>query len=116
LAVDPADGAAYILFYDRRGDSKNRQQIVALARSMDGGRTFQNYAWTDQPFDAQGVFMGDYTGITALNGRVYGVWTEKPENQSSRDTVIRIGVADFNVERASKAASQTEPAAKNARQ
>lgn len=99
LAMDPADGAAYILFYDRRGDSKNRQQIVALARSTDGGRTFQNYAWTDQPFDAQGVFMGDYTGITALNGRVYGVWTEKPENKSSRDTIIRIGVADFHAER-----------------
>jgi hypothetical protein len=116
LAVDPADGAAYILFYDRRGDLKNRKQIVTLARSTDGGRTFQDYAWTNQPFDAQGVFMGDYTGIAALNGRVYGVWTEKPENKSSRDTIIRIGVADFNVERDSKAASETEHAAKNARQ
>jgi hypothetical protein len=116
LAVDSADGAAYILFYDRRGDSKNRQQIVALARSTDGGRTFQNYAWTDQPFDAQGVFMGDYTGITALNGRVYGVWTEKPENKSSRDTIIRIGVADFHAEKDSKVGFQTEHAAKIARQ
>ena len=116
LAVDPADGAAYILFYDRRRDLKNRKQIVTLARSTDSGRTFQDYAWTDQPFDAQGVFMGDYTGITALNGRVYGVWTEKPENKSSRDTIIRIGVADFNFEKDSQAASQTEHAAKNARQ
>jgi translation initiation factor 2 gamma subunit (eIF-2gamma) len=48
--------------------------------------------------------MGDYTGLTALNGRVYGVWTEKPENKSSRDTTIRIGVADFNAEKASKSA------------
>jgi Neuraminidase (sialidase) len=104
MAVDPTDGSAYVLFYDRRGDPKNHQQIVVLARSTDGGRTFQNYAWTDQPFDAQGVFMGDYTGLTALNGRVYGVWTEKPENKSSRDTTIRIGVADFNAEKASKSA------------
>jgi hypothetical protein len=104
MAVDPADGSAYVLFYDRRGDPKNHQQIVVLARSTDGGRTFRNYAWTDQPFDAQGVFMGDYTGLTALNGRVYGVWTEKPENKSSRDTIIRIGVADFNAEKASKSA------------
>jgi hypothetical protein len=116
MAVDPADGAVYVLFYDRRGDPKNHQQTVALARSTDGGRTFQNYAWTDQPFDAQGVFLGDYTGLTALHGRVYGVWTEKPENKSSRDTIIRIGVADFNAENGSKRASQPAQAARIARQ
>ena len=99
MAVDPVDGAAYVVFYDRRGDPTNRQQILALARSTDGGRTFQNYAWMDQPFDAQGVFIGDYNGIAALNGRVYGVWTQKPENKSSRDTLIQIGVADFNTEK-----------------
>jgi hypothetical protein len=95
MAVDPADGAVYVIFYDRRDDPKNREQIVVLARSTDGGKTFLNYSWTDQPFDAQGVFMGDYNGIAALNGRVYGVWTQKPENKSSRDTVIQIGLADF---------------------
>ena len=116
MAIDPADGAAYVVFYDRRGDPKNRQQIVALARSTDGGRTFQNYAWMDQPFDAQGVFMGDYNGISALNGRVYGVWTQKPENKSSRDTVIQIGFADFNVEKTATAAPQPAQAAKTGRQ
>ena len=116
MAIDPADGAVYVVFYDRRGDPKNRQQIVALARSTDGGRTFRNYAWMDQPFDAQGVFMGDYNGIAALNGRVYGVWTQKPENKSSRDTVIQIGVADFNVEKTATAAPQPAQAAKTGRQ
>jgi hypothetical protein len=58
--------------------------------------------------------MGDYTGITALNGRVYGVWTEKPETKSSRDTIIRIGVADFRAERDSKVGFQTDHAAKTA--
>jgi BNR repeat-like domain len=115
MAVDPADGAAYVVFYDRRGDPKNRQQIVALARSTDGGRTFQNYAWMDQPFDAQGVFMGDYNGIAALNGRVYGVWTQKPENKSSRDTLIQIGVADFNTEKIATVAPQLAQAAKTGR-
>src|SRR5207247_166398 len=95
MTVDPRDGAVYVVFYDRRGDPKNRQQTVTLARSSDGGRTYQNFAWMDQPFDAQGVFMGDYNGIAALNGRVYGVWTQKPENKTSRDKVIQIGVADF---------------------
>ncbi len=116
MAIDPADGAVYVVFYDRRGDPKNRQQIVALARSTDDGRTFRNYAWMDQPFDAQGVFMGDYNGIAALNGRVYGVWTQKPENKSSRDTVIQIGVADFNVEKTATAAPQPAQAAKTGRQ
>src|SRR6266487_5995393 len=103
---DLADGAVYVVFYDRRGDPKNRQQIVALARSTDDGRTFRNYAWMDQPFDAQGVFMGDYNGIAVLNGRVYGVWTQKPENKSSRDTLIQVGVADFNTEKTATAAPQ----------
>jgi hypothetical protein len=97
-----------VVFYDRRGDPQNRQQIVVLARSSDGGRTFVNYAWTDNPFEAGGVFFGDYTGIAAFGGRVYGVWTEKPPNQEPaqnspgaprrrQGTVVKVGVADFSV-------------------
>src|SRR5271169_2080809 len=78
LAVDPTDGSVNVLFYDRRGDPLNRKQIVVLARSTDGARTFANYAWTDDPFEAGGVFFGDYSGIAAYGGRVYGIWTEKP--------------------------------------
>lgn len=107
LAVDPTDGAANVLFYDRRGDPKNRTQTVTLARSTDGGRGFQNYAWTTEAFEAGGVFFGDYSGIAASGGRVYGVWTEKPAdvletgNKSegakpkSRGTVVKVGIADF---------------------
>jgi len=50
-----------------------------------------------------------------LNGRVYGVWTQKPENKSSRDTVIQIGVADFNAEKLSSAPSQPAPSATTGR-
>src|SRR2546430_13978586 len=115
MAVDPADGSVYVVFYDRRGDARNRQQTVVLARSTDGGKTFRNYSWMDEPFDAYGVFMGDYNGIAALNGRVYGIWTQKPENKSSRDTVIQIGVADFNAEKLSSAPSQPAPSATTGR-
>ncbi len=112
LAVDPTDGAVNVVFYDRRGDPSNRKQIVVLARSTDGGHSFNNFAWTSEQFDASGVFFGDYTGLAALNGRVYGVWTEKPVNNvplsgSGSDvpskekarpgTIVRVGVADFNV-------------------
>jgi hypothetical protein len=108
LAVDPVDGSVSLLFYDRRRDPKNRQQIVVLARSTDGARTFNNYAWTEQAFEAGGVFFGDYSGIAAYGGRVYGAWTEKPVAESEgetksdddkkprpRGTVVKVGTADF---------------------
>jgi hypothetical protein len=44
LAVDPATGTANVIFYDRRLDPDNRKTTVTLARSVDGGRTFTNYA------------------------------------------------------------------------
>ncbi len=113
LAVDPTDGSVAVLFYDRRGDTLNRKQIVVLARSTDGGQNFTNYAWTEEPFEASGVFFGDYTGLAAYGGRVYGMWTEKPapEPESKdekekaddketkprpRGTVVKVGTADFS--------------------
>jgi Neuraminidase (sialidase) len=111
MTVDPTDGSVDVVFYDRRADPENRKQTVTLARSTDRGKTFANYAWNGQAFDAEGVFMGDYTGIAALNGRVYGIWTIKPnapregrgempapnsaEYWRMRGTQIQIGVADF---------------------
>jgi hypothetical protein len=107
LAVDATDGAVNVIFYDRRGDPQNRKQIVVLARSVDGGHRFQNYAWTSEPFEAGGVFFGDYSGIAAYDGRVYGVWTEKPATvpetgnkpddakPKPRGTVVKVGIADF---------------------
>jgi hypothetical protein len=71
------------------------------------------------------VFFGDYSGIAASGGRVYGIWTEQPptaqesENKPTaetkaaveakkdeksnpakeppkrRGTVVKVGVADF---------------------
>lgn len=120
LAVDPIDGSINVIFYDRRGDPQNRKQIVVLARSTDGGLTFNNYAWTDQPFEASDVFFGDYSGIAAYGGRVYSIWTEKPapapeakdkpqegedakdtkeakeEKPQPRGTIVKIGTADFS--------------------
>ncbi len=106
LAVDATDGSVNLIFYDRRYDPQNQKQIVVLARSIDGGRTFRNFRWTTSPFSAEGVFFGDYTGIAALDGRVYGAWTEKPpapeagvsgspKDHAARGTIVRVGVADF---------------------
>lgn len=121
LAVDPVDESVNVVFYDRRGDPANRKQIVALARSTDMGTSFTNYAWTAEPFEVQpGVFFGDYSGLAAYGGRVYGIWTEEPplanaekkdktadsesKNNSAdskenkprpRGTVVKVGTADF---------------------
>ena len=115
LAVDPTDGSVNVLFYDRRSDTQNRKQVVVLARSTDSGQSFANYAWTDEPFEASGVFFGDYTGLAAYGGRVYGIWTEKPEpapetktkpedgkeakdaKPQPRGTIVKLGTADFRM-------------------
>ena len=103
LAVDPTDGDVYVQFFDRRDDPENRRTGFTLARSTDGGRSFTNYSWTDSTFEGRGAFLGDYTWLTAYGGRVYGIWAETAEIDSSADpargqrvgTVVRVGTADF---------------------
>jgi len=109
LAVDPQSGAANVIFYDRREDPQNTKTKVTLARSGDGGRTFANYAWSEEPFAGNRQFIGDYLGIAAWQGRVYGIWTEvapipaappdkekpkAPVNPQHR-TVVKVGLARF---------------------
>ncbi|MGO8718755.1 MAG: sialidase family protein [Acidobacteriaceae bacterium] len=117
LTVDPVTGAISIVFYDRRKDPKNNKTMVTLARSTDGGKSFQNYAWSQKPFVAsQEDFMGDYSGIASLNNRVYGAWAEdtaetekkktpansknssdkSKEDHTGDHTIVRVGVADFS--------------------
>ncbi|HTD24415.1 MAG TPA: sialidase family protein [Terriglobales bacterium] len=108
LAVDPKTGAANVVFYDRRGDPQNSRTTVTLARSTDGGKTFVNYAWTREPFEGNKDFIGDYTGIAAWDGRIFGVWAEEVASASAvasagdgdrhraPRTIVRVGIADFN--------------------
>jgi hypothetical protein len=112
LAVDPASGAAYVVFYDRRGDPGNRSAVIVLARSTDGGQTFANYVWTETPFDPGDQFIGDYTAIAAFNDRVYGAWAYKesaprsdaPKRLKPRSpaTIVELGIADFRTGAADK--------------
>lgn len=101
LAVDPVNGDVYVQFYDRRDDPRNRLTSFTLARSTDGGRAFTNYAWTDAAFEGRNAFLGDYTWLTAYDGRVYGMWAETAPGDSANaqaarpGTLMRIGTADF---------------------
>jgi hypothetical protein len=118
LAIDPVDSSVNVAFYDRRDDADNRTAAITLARSSDGGQSFANYAWSGTSFDPGNAFLGDYTALTAYNGRVYGAWTEttavsrissrgasprsssqapaaKPYQAAKLSTTIKVGVADF---------------------
>ncbi|HUZ47852.1 MAG TPA: sialidase family protein [Terriglobia bacterium] len=109
LAVDPVSGAANLVFYDRRRDPDNQKAFVVLARSTDGGKSFRNYAWTTKQFDPDDDFLGDYTGIAAYQGRVYGVWAEERPRSgrhsmgaAAHHTIVRLGLADFGSPSASR--------------
>ncbi len=124
VAVDPTDGAAYVLFYDRRNDAKNMLPTVTLARSVDGGRTFTNYAWSNKVLDPKQAVFGDYIGMAARGGLVYGAWVEnidsepgprkspqkvlsgsmtlEPDDWPFGPAAIRVGIADFRAAAGSK--------------
>jgi len=74
LAVDPIDGSVNVVFCDRRKDPENRNYSIVLARSTDNASTFTNYAWQSKSSDPKDAFIGDYLGIAAHAGRVYGIW------------------------------------------
>jgi len=107
LAVDPKTGAANVVFYDRRDDPQNSRTTITLARSTDGGKTFVNYAWTREPFEGNKDFIGDYTGIAAWDGRIFGIWAEEVasaqaaastgdgDRHRAPHTIVRVGIADF---------------------
>jgi hypothetical protein len=96
LAVDPTDGSENVIFCDRRTDPGNRSYYLTLARSTDGGQSFKNYAWNTQLSDPKDIFMGDYMGIAAYGGRVYGIWarTATPEEQPPATTLAESQLAD----------------------
>ncbi len=108
MAVDSVTGYVYVQFYDRRADPANRKTGVTLARSVNGGKTFTNYAWSETLFESQQAFLGDYTWLAAYDNRVYGIWTETlPPEQTPpgtmptgplrrQPTAVRVGFADFS--------------------
>jgi len=74
MTVDPKTGIIYIIFYDRR-NSSGLETEVYLARSSNGGESFQNFKISESPFTpTSGIFFGDYTNIIAYDGKIYPIW------------------------------------------
>src|SRR5438046_5741242 len=74
MSVDPIDGSVNTVFYDRR-DTEGTLTKLTLARSIDGGHSFSNYKIDLPAFTCDlKIFFGDYSGISAYNGRVVPIF------------------------------------------
>jgi len=83
MTIDQVTGYLYFVFYDRR-DYVDENTDVYLAVSTDGGETFINRKISESPFfPNDGVFFGDYTNITVVNGIVRPIWTRLNNGQLS---------------------------------
>ena len=83
MTVDSTSGNIYFVFYDRR-KTIDVETEVYLARSTDGGETFQNYLISESFFiPHSGIFFGDYTGIAAYKGNIKPIWMRMDDNKLS---------------------------------
>jgi len=74
MTIDQTTGFIYCCFYDRR-NTTGAATDVYVARSTDGGGSFDNFKVSESSFTpTSGVFFGDYTNIAAYNRMVYPMW------------------------------------------
>lgn len=81
LAVDPHTGLVAASYYRVAGPGL---LDYMLATSTDAGRTFVERRWSNAPFAPRGEFLGDYTGLDALDGVALAAWTEIMRPATSR--------------------------------
>lgn len=76
MALDQTTGYIYIVFYDRRHHDDNTTDVY-IARSTDGGESFDNQKISKKSFlPNASVFFGDYNDISAHQGKVRPIWTQ----------------------------------------
>jgi hypothetical protein len=73
-SIDQITGFIYVTFYDRR-NTTGAATDVYVARSIDGGETFDNFKVSQSSFTpTSSVFFGDYTNIASYDRKVYPIW------------------------------------------
>lgn len=88
IAIDPITGYIYVVFYDRRNTTGNATEVY-LARSQDGGETFDNFKISETPFIPYSwFFFGDYINITAYNREVRPIWMRMDNGDLSVWTAV----------------------------
>jgi len=81
ICCDPVSGTLSCIFYDDRNVSSSQDEVFA-ANSRDGGETWEDFKISDVSFTPSPIpglassYMGDYLGITAMNRKVYPVWSD----------------------------------------
>jgi hypothetical protein len=82
-SIDPSTGHLWFVFYDRR-NTTGAATDVFVAKSADGGTTFENFKVSETSFTPDaGTFFGDYTNIAAWNGKIYPFWMRLNSGQLS---------------------------------
>jgi len=81
IASDPASGIISVVFYSNRNTPANQAEAWA-ATSNTAGETWEDFQVSDVAFTPSPIpgtasgYMGDYLGITSLDGMVYPTWTD----------------------------------------
>jgi hypothetical protein len=85
------------VFYDRRNYT-NTATDVYLAKSTDGGNTFTNFIISSSAFTpTSGTFFGDYTNITAHNGKVRPIWARLQGTLSVMTAIVDFTTGENNI-------------------
>ncbi|HET8657190.1 MAG TPA: sialidase family protein [Longimicrobiaceae bacterium] len=79
ISFDPSTTRLALGYYHVLPSGEMRYE---LAWSDDAGRSFDRLPW-GAPFTGNGEFLGDYTGVDAADGLIYGAWTELASPPSS---------------------------------
>jgi hypothetical protein len=88
MAIDPVTGHVFLAFYDRR-HYLDSETDVYLARSTDGGASFNNTRISQSAFGPDsGVFFGDYIHIAAYNRKVFPIWMRMDDSALSVWTAV----------------------------
>lgn len=98
MAIDQITGHLYFVFYDRRDHDDNYTDVY-MARSIDGGESFENFIVSESSFlPSPGVFFGDYNNIAAHNGVVRPIWTRLHNGDLSLWTALVDYTAYLDIE------------------
>ena len=72
MTIDQVTGYIYVVFYDQRSSTALTANVY-LARSTDGGETFENIRVNNTSVTLTNWLL-DYIGVSAHNGKIRPVW------------------------------------------
>lgn len=103
MTIDQTTGHIWGVFYDRRNTTGSATDIYVV-KSTDGGVSFENFKVNESSFiPTSSVFFGDYTNITAWDGKVFPIWMRLDNTILTvwtaliEDTPVPVELVDFTV-------------------